>query len=215
MLNSHSCRYRLVRCQKLLMVPSKCCNKSGIVKAHYAKDKTFKIQWDWRTVHFRLRTFVAMLITVDGVPVVRGGHASENKEVEENMPGRIASEWTCSDVQARAQSPEKPKPSLSPWSLVQSFKWPRAWASSLSSLKPGLQALACIDLFIYLFFTIFGFKNIRKLDILLENVNTTGILCIDLFIYLFFTFLGSKTYLKLDILLENVYVPFEFYVYKQ
>ena len=37
----------------------------------------------------------------------------------------------------------------------------------------------------------------------------------DLFIYLFIFFLGSKTYLKLNILLENVYVPFEFYVYKQ
>jgi hypothetical protein len=24
---------------------------------------------------------------------VRGGHASEYKEVEENVPGRIASEW--------------------------------------------------------------------------------------------------------------------------
>jgi hypothetical protein len=41
----------------------------------------------------KTQTFVAMLITAAGVPVVRGGHASEYKEVEENVPGRIASEW--------------------------------------------------------------------------------------------------------------------------
>ena len=44
-----------------------------------------------------------------------------------------------SDVQAQAQSPEKPKLSLSPWSLVQSFKGPRAWASICQALSPGFR----------------------------------------------------------------------------
>ena len=61
----------------------------------------------------------------------------------------------ASDVQAWAQSSEEPKPSPSPQSRVQSFEEHRAWASSLSSPRPGLQALACIYQFIYCFFHYF------------------------------------------------------------
>lgn len=69
-----------------------------------------------------------------------------------------------SDVQAWAQSPEKPKPSPSPQSRVQSFKGPRAWASGLSSPKPGLQALPSIHLFFCNFLTIFDYFWGKKIN---------------------------------------------------
>ena len=51
-----------------------------------------------------------------------------------------------SDVQARAQSPEPAEPSPSRQSLDQSFEGLRAWASSLASPRPRLQALVHVHM---------------------------------------------------------------------